>query len=55
MKKAVKYSGDKIKYKAEFWTKSGMVPLARSLKNEKIEYIYEENPKTGVCTISWEQ
>jgi hypothetical protein len=53
--KKVKYSYDKIKYKAEFWTKSGMVPLARSLKNDGIAYTYEENDKTGMCTISWEQ
>jgi hypothetical protein len=55
MKKKVKYSGDKIQYKVEFWTKSGMVPLARSLKKDGIEYTYEENAKTGVCTLSWEQ
>ena len=53
--KKVKYIGDKVQYKAEFWTKSGMVPLARSLKKDGVEYTYEENDKTGMCTISGEQ
>jgi hypothetical protein len=53
--KKVKYIGDKTQYRAEFWTKSGMVPLARSLKKDQIEYTYIENEKTGMCTLSWEQ
>ena len=45
----------KIKYRAEFWTKSGLVPLARSLKKEGIDYEYSEDTKTGVWTLEWEQ
>jgi len=44
-----------IKYKAEFYSKAGFTPLARSLKKDGIEYEYTENTKTGIWTLEWEQ
>ena len=44
-----------VKYKAEFWTKSGLVPLARSLKNDGVEYKYAEDEKTEKWVLEWEQ